>query len=162
MNTIDVPRTAIATMLAAIGVAFAGGCSGSDPGAAVCPVPLELAPMLVYPRSGATVTPANSGIILYGNTGPATVPIAIVGAHANVDTIPTALPSPLPSPTATPPFPQQSWGTIHAVEIRPLLPAGAYDVEATVTRYSCSGGTPQQRNIGSFKLIGATPKERNQ
>jgi hypothetical protein len=110
--------------------------------------------MLVYPKSGATVTPADSGILLYGNVEMATVPIHVVGTNASVDTLPTSLPSPLPSPTATPPPGEKSWGPIHAAEIRPLLPAGKYDVEATVTEYSCPPGATQHRvqvRIGSFK-----------
>jgi hypothetical protein len=158
MKTMNVSRAASAILFVAMGAALAGGCSSSGTSSNVCPVPMELAPALVYPKSGTALAPGAAGIILYGNVGPATVPVAIVGAHVNAATLPTALPSPLPSPTATPPFPQQTWGPIHAVEIRPSLPAGAYDVEATVTSYSCSGGAPQQVKIGSFKLIHATPK----
>jgi hypothetical protein len=155
----NISRAAYSTMFVALGAALAGGCSASD-GSDVCPTPLELAPMLVYPKSGATVTPADSGILLYGNVGTGTVPIEVVGANANVDTLPTSLPSPLPSPTATPPPGEKSWGPIHAVEIRPLLPPGKYDVEATVTHYSCPPGPTQhqvQVKIGSFKLVYPPP-----
>jgi hypothetical protein len=118
-------------------------------------LPLGLDPKLVYPKYGATVTYSNSGILLYGNVGMAMVPIEVVGTSANVDTLPTSLPSPLPSPTATPPTGQKSWGLIHAVEIRPLLPPGKYDVEATVTQFSCPPGATEhqvQVKIGSFRL----------
>lgn len=156
----NVSRTAQATMLAAIGAASTVGCS-SEPPSGVCPTPMDVGPMLVYPKSGATVTPADVGIILYGNTGRATAPITVVGTHASVDTSPTSVPSPLPSPTATPPPGQKSWGAIHAVEMRPLLPPGKYDVDATVTQYSCPPGPTQHKvsvQIGNFKLIDPSPR----
>lgn len=148
----NVSRTAQATVLAAIGAAITGGCS-SQSLSGVCPTPLELAPMLVYPKSGLTIGAADAGVILYGNVGPATVPITVVGAKTIVDTLPTSLPSPLPSPTATPPSGRKSWGQIHAAEIRPLLRSGEYDVDATVTQYSCTTQRQIQVKIGSFKLI---------
>lgn len=153
--TMNVSRSAYSAMFVAIGTTLAGGCSASN-SSDVCPTPAEAVPMLVYPKSGATVTPANSGILLYGNVGTATLPIEVVSTNADVDTLPTSLPHPLPSPTATPPPGEKSWGTIHAVEIRPLLPAGTYDVEATVTQYSCPPGPTQHRvqvKIGDFKLV---------
>ncbi|MBV8149447.1 MAG: hypothetical protein JO092_10175 [Candidatus Eremiobacteraeota bacterium] len=159
-STMNVLRAAYSTMFVAIGAAVTGvGCSASDP-AVVCSTPAESAPMLVYPRSGATVMPADIGILLYGNVGRGTVPIEVVAANANVDTLPTSLPSPLPSPTATPPPGEKSWGPVHAVEIRPLLPPRTYEVEATVTRYSCPPGPTQhqvQVKIGSFKLVYPPP-----
>jgi hypothetical protein len=157
-STMKISRAAYSITFVVIGAAFAGGCSSSD-GAAVsdaCLLPLGLTPKLVYPKSGATVTPSNSGIVLYGNVGMATVPIDVVGTRANVDTPPTSLPSPLPSPTATPPAGEKSWGLIHAVEIRPLLPPGKYDVEATVTLYSCPPGPTQRQvqvRIGRFRIL---------
>lgn len=152
----NVSRTAQATMLAALGAALTAGCSSqSGPLLSVCPLPTEAPAMLVYPKSGAKVTPADIGIILYGGVGTGSRPITVVGTHADIDTLPTSLPSPLPSPTATPPAGQKSWGPIHAVGIRPLLPPGEYDVDATITHYSCPPGTQHrvQVKIGNFKLI---------
>jgi len=110
--------------------------------------------MLVYPKPGAKVSSTDIGIIVYGNV-PGAVPIEIVNATTHVDTLPTAVPSPLPGPTATPPAGMKTWGPLFAAEIRPILPAATYAVDATVTRYSCPPGqtTHQvQVQIGTFKL----------
>ena len=151
----NVSRAAYSTVFVAMGAALVGGCAASQ-SSDLCPTPIEAAPTLVYPKSGATVTPADVGILLYENIGTDTVPIEVMSARGTVDTLPTSLPSPLPSPTATPPPGQKSWGPINAVEIRPLLPPGDYAVEATVTQYSCPPGPTQHRvqvKIGDFKVI---------
>lgn len=151
----NVNHTAHLTTLLALVAALTEGCaSQSNSGSTICPLPLEVHPDLVYPRSGAVLSPANAGIIVYGNA-PGGVPITIVGARTNVDTLPTAVPSPVPTPTATPPPGLKSWHGLGAAEIRPLLPPGKYDVDATVTSFSCPPGPTSHRvqvKLGSFTL----------